>query len=87
MTFDELASKLDEAYGRGYTDRDKALEAFGREHSAELVAVEEEGRTIEELVDAANISPPGYWAKAIREGMEVKDRLRIIEHHMRELRS
>ena len=70
MTFEELASKLDRAYGDGYLDRHKALEAFGCEHSAELVAIEEQGRTIEELVDAANIGPPGYWEKAIRKGMK-----------------
>ena len=88
MTFEELASELDTTYDAGYSDRDKALGEFGREHSAELVAVEEQqGRTIEDLVDAANIGTPGYWAKAIREGMEVKDRLRILEHHLRELRS
>ena len=87
MTFEELASELDTTYSHGYSDRDKGLGEFGREHSAELVAIEEQGRTIEELVEAANIGTPGYWAKAIREGMEVKDRLRIIEHHLRELRS
>ncbi len=85
MTFEELASELDTAYDRGYLDRDKALGEFGKIHSTDLIALEKQDRTIESLVDAARISPAGYWAKQIRHRMELSDRLRVLEHRVSEL--
>ena len=86
MTFDELARELDTTYDMGYTTgREEALGEFGKRHSADLVALEELDCTIESLVEAAQISPAGYWAKAIREGMKLSDRLRVLEHRVSEM--
>ena len=70
MTFEELARALDDTYSVGYGDRDKALGDFGAKHFDDLVALGKQGRTIEELIEAARIGPPGYWAKAIKKGMK-----------------
>ena len=69
LTFEELAHELDLTYTKGYTDRDGALEDFGRRHSADLAAMGAQGRTMEELVDAAKIGPAEHWANVIRMGM------------------
>ena len=81
MKFEELAKELDDTYFRGYhEDRDKALGEFGRKYSSDLVAMEEQDHTIEDVVKAARISPEPSMAKAIRNGMNVQDRLQILEH-------
>ena len=70
----------------GYKDRDKALGEFGRKYSSDLVAMEEQDHTIEDVVTAAKIGPPESWAKAIRNGMNVQDRLQILEHRVGEIK-
>ena len=70
MTFEDLARELDDTYSVGYGDRDKALGEFGAKHLDDLIALEKQGRTIEELVDAGKISPPAYFAKLIKRGMK-----------------
>ena len=38
--------------------------------------------TVEDVVKAAQIAPESYWAKTIRNGMNVQDRLQILEHRV-----
>ncbi len=85
MEFEELSKKLSDTYSLGYGDRDKALGDFGRKYSGDLVAMEEQNHTIEDILEAAHIGSPVYWAKAIRQGMDVQDRLRILEHRVGEM--
>ena len=82
MKFDELAKELDDTYSMGYhEDRDKALGEFGRKYSSDLVAMEEQDHTIEDVVKAAGIDPEPSRMKAIINGMNIQDRLQILEHH------
>ena len=69
--FDELAKMLDTRYSVGYLDRDLAMREFGFENESELRHLMESGRSLTELVDAAGIGSPSYWAGYIREGMGV----------------
>lgn len=72
MTFDELAQELDQAYSRGYTDREKTLRDFGIKHELDLRnAVDESVRTLVELVEHAGIGSARHWANFIREGMGI----------------
>ena len=48
--------------------------------------MEEQDHTIEDVVTAAEIGPPESWAKAIRNGMNVQDRLQILEHRVGEIK-
>ena len=84
MKFEELAKELNDTYSVGYEDRDKVLGEFGRKYSSDLVAMEEQDHTIEDVVKAAQIAPESYWAKTIRNGMNVQDRLQILEHRVGE---
>lgn len=70
MTLEELAKELSATYDQNYvTDRERGLEEFGRKHREELTDLEQNGTSIEKLVEAAQIGPAGYWAKQIRKGM------------------
>ena len=82
MKFKELAKELNDTYSVGYEDRDKALGEFGRKYSSDLVAMEEQDHTIEDVVKAARIGPEPSRMKAIRNGMNVQDRLQILEHRV-----
>ena len=85
MKFEELAKELNDTYSVGYEDRDKVLGEFGRKYSSDLVAMEEQDHTIEDVVNASQIESPEYWAKAISNGMNVQDRLQILEHRVGEM--
>ena len=83
MKFEELAKELDDTYSMGYhEDRDKALGEFGRKYSSDLVAMEQQDHTIEDVAKVAKLGTEWYWAKAIRNGMNVQDRLQILEHRV-----
>ena len=71
MTFEELALELCQTYTDQYADdREQALRDFGMKYRHELIDLEtQHGTSVEALVDAAEISPPGYWASMIRQGM------------------
>ena len=86
MKFEELAKELDDIYSVGYADRDKALGEFGRKYSSDLVAMEEQDHTIEDVAKAAKLGTEWSWAKAIRNGMNVQDRLKILEHRVGEMK-
>ncbi len=53
--------------------REEALQDFGRKQSAALAAALAAGHTLEELVNKAQIGPPGYWAEQIAKGMRRSD--------------
>ena len=84
MKFEELAKELSDTYSGGYEDRDKVLGEFGQKYSSDLVALEEQDHTIEDVVKAAQISSESHWAKVIRNGLDVLDRLQILEHRVGE---
>ena len=76
MTFDELAKELDELYTKGYEDREPALREFGTDHEPDLRQMLESGHSLPDLVNAARIGTPEFWAGFIREGMGIAVYLR-----------
>ena len=86
MDFDELARALDNAYEEHYTPgREEGLEEFGRLHSADICSALRGGRTLEEMVAQAKISPDSYWAEQVARGMDARDRLNILERRTKSL--
>ena len=74
MSFEELVRALDQLYTDKYSEgREEALQDFGRKQSAALAAALAAGHTLEELVNKAQIGPPGYWAEQIAKGMRRSD--------------
>ena len=70
MIFDDIAKALSDAYTRGYLDRDTALKEFGRDRRKQLKEMVENGRSLEDLAQAAEIGPASHWAKVIERGMK-----------------
>ena len=56
MKFEELAKELNDTYSVSYEDRDKVLGEFSRKYSSDLVAMEEQDHTIEDVVEGGTNS-------------------------------
>ncbi len=70
ISFDELARLLDRTYSAGCSDKERALESFGRTYGKQLRAILADGRTLAELAAEAQIGAPEFWAEKIEKGMK-----------------
>ncbi len=69
MTFEELAHDLYWEYTQDDADRPKWLREFGCRWATDLMASQRQGRSLEELLDAAGLCDTCDWAKEIRAGI------------------